>query len=476
MHLLQPLDDTDSTTLLFNHIPHADRSSLDPKVLQSLLKVCGGNPSGLSVAAGLLATKGSVLSKRPEMLETAISMVNPDCLLQGVRKVLYICYADLPLHVKSCFLYLSAFPKRCTISKHRLIRRWIAEGFIPTRTDEETLWEAGERCFNELASRRLIQMVFDDGVDDRPVGCTLNDVIHDFIMDLSSEENMVTLAEDMKPPSRPRAQVRRLSLDTDTFASTTVYMSNVRSLTLFGNTKKPKMPNFSSFKLLRVLDLEDIEMLGYKQLKSIGRLSLLRYLGLRGTGVSKLPKEIIKLKHLDTLDLRRTMVTQLPKFKSAKLVSLRVDRLHLQRRIGEMQYLEELSMVNVTSHISPTELHGHGSDSLAGLAQLVSKSKKMRRLAARFDNLFGCAETYRQVGLINFLDEVAKSDIRSLSLHEYPSNLVDLLVDRWSCTKPRHLQKFELRIAGHLSKIPQKQIASLVYLTHLHIKVFFFLT
>jgi hypothetical protein len=51
-------------------------------------------------------------------------------------------------------------------------------------------------------------------------------------------------------------------------------------------------------------------------------------------------------------------------------------------------------------------------------------------------------------------------------------NLIDLLLDCWSCTtKPNHLQKFVLRIAGHLSKIPQK-FASLAYLTHLHIKVY----
>lgn len=60
--------------------------------------------------------------------------------------------------------------------------------------------------------------------------------------------------------------------------------------------------------------------------------------------------------------------------------------------------------------------------------------------------------------------------MQSLIFHDYPCNLVDFLVDCWSCTKPNHLKKFELRIDGHLSNIPRK-IASLACLTHLHIKV-----
>ena len=220
-----------------------------------------------------------------------------------------------------------------------------------------------------------------------------------------------------------------------------------------------------------MLDLEDTELLEYHQLKSIGGLSLLRYLGLRGTGVTKLPKQIMALEHLNTLDLRRTMVTQLPAFQTVKLASLLVDRLQLHRGMGEMRYLEELSMIFV-SPIRPIEslskIHVHDTDSLDNLVQLINKSKQLRILAVRFDGLLGDTKTYRQVGVRHFLEEVAKSSIQSLILHNYPHNSVDLLVDCWVCTS---LKKFELKIDGQISNIPQK-MASLENLTHLHINVY----
>ena len=155
-----------------------------------------------------------------------------------------------------------------------------------------------------------------------------------------------------------------------------------------------------------MLDLEDTELLEYHQLKSIGGLSLLRYLGLRGTGVTKLPKQIMALEHLNTLDLRRTMVTQLPAFQTVKLASLLVDRLQLHRGMGEMRYLEELSMIFV-SPIRPIEslskIHVHDTDSLDNLVQLINKSKQLRILAVRFDGLLGDTKTYRQVGVRHFL-------------------------------------------------------------------------
>ncbi|TVU23461.1 hypothetical protein EJB05_25830, partial [Eragrostis curvula] len=380
IYLLKALSESDSRSLMLRRIYASDEDcTVDSKIIQSLVKVCGGTPLAVAVAGGLLAAQPVTLIGSRVLEKATLSPLNQDSTSQVMEKLLEISYADLPLHVKSCFLYLSTFPENKTIKKDRLIHRWICEGFI-SASNEETYLEIGERCFSELAIRRLIQPVF-DGNDDGPIGCSVHSVILDFISSLSSEENFVTLGSTLSHGSYPRDTVRRFTVDcnkqdeTNALASNSVHLSRVRSF-------------------------------------------------IRG--------------------------------------------------MGEMRCMEELSMVLVTpirSENDPSKIPVDGSDSLDDAAQLVSKSKKLRMLAVRFDSLFGGPKTYRQEGVMQFLDEVAKSSIQSLILHDYPCSLVDLLVDCWSCTRPDRIRKFELRIDGHLWKIPQK-IASLLCLTHLHIKVY----
>lgn len=228
-----------------------------------------------------------------------------------MTKILNMSYSDLPLHLKSCFLYLSAFPENCTISEDRLIRRWMAEGFIPSRKGR-SLWDVGESYFKELARRGLIQVVLSDINDE--IGCTINDTIHEFIRSLSKEENFVTVGEHLSSLSYPCNTVRRFTHDcskqfeSGVLSSMMVHLSKVRSLAVSGNTNN-QLSDVSTFKLIRVLDLEGATGLRKHQLRSIRRLVLLRYLGLRGTDAYQLPRKMKSLQHLETVDLRQSNET-----------------------------------------------------------------------------------------------------------------------------------------------------------------------
>ena len=68
----------------------------------------------------------------------------------------------------------------------------------------------------------------------------------------------------------------------------------------------------SKLHFLRVLDLEDTLELENDDLKHIGELHHLRYLGLRKTNISRLPSSLENLRFLETLDVQDTKVTQLP--------------------------------------------------------------------------------------------------------------------------------------------------------------------
>ena len=85
---------------------------------------------------------------------------------------------------------------------------------------------------------------------------------------------------------------------------------------------------YPRMKLLRVLDLEGTLGLNNQDLKNVGKLRLLRYLGLRGANITKLPDSLGKLSELETLDIKNTRVVQLPTglTKLHKLNYLRAGR------------------------------------------------------------------------------------------------------------------------------------------------------
>ncbi|KAL6908025.1 hypothetical protein ACP4OV_002195 [Aristida adscensionis] len=476
VHQMKGLSKNDSKALFGSKIPDSEKHSL-LEVSDDVLKMCDGMPLAITVAAGLFGKSAS------------FQLDQNHSTSQGMRKILEISYGDLPLPVKSCFLYLSAFPENYTIKKDRLIRRWGAEGFIPKRGGE-SLWETGEGYFNELISRRLIQPAFDDD-DDQPTGCTVHGVVADFMESLSEEENFVTAGAKLKCELFSCDRVRRICLgyddedEGDTLFSSTycsleqrswvasssdedsisakdeafsLQLSQVRSLAFSGNARR--IPDLSVFKLVRVLDLTDAKGLENEHLGSIGGLSLLRYLGLGGIDVTELPKQVIELNHLSTLDIRQTMVKKIPELKGTNLVSLLANGLTIPEQMGEMEKLEELSTVCFG-----------GDGSLPEVAGLVNKLRQLRMLGVRFSYIVEKDEQ----SINHFLQEVGKSNLQFLFLDEYPHHLLDLLVDCWSCVRPRHLRKFELRMDWlfffRYPPIVPLKISNLIDLTHLHIGV-----
>ncbi|XP_028081984.1 disease resistance protein RPP13-like [Camellia sinensis] len=74
-----------------------------------------------------------------------------------VTQILALSFTNLPHHLKLCFLYLGLFPEDFEIEVERLIRLWVAEGFIQ-QAEGETLEETVTEYLNELIDRNLIQV------------------------------------------------------------------------------------------------------------------------------------------------------------------------------------------------------------------------------------------------------------------------------------------------------------------------------
>ncbi|CBI24371.3 unnamed protein product, partial [Vitis vinifera] len=164
----------------------------------------------------------------------------------------------LPLAI-SCFVYFAIFPEDYSINCGRLIRLWIAEGFVKGKKGI-TLEQVAEEYLTELIHRSLVQLSYVD-YRGKIRSCRVHDLMREIILRKAEELSLCR-----------------------------TFLAN--------------------FKLLKVLDFEKAPL--YSVPEDLGNLFHLRYLSLRRTKVKMLPKSIGKLQNLQTLDLKHSLVDALP--------------------------------------------------------------------------------------------------------------------------------------------------------------------
>ncbi|XP_044410488.1 disease resistance protein Pik-2 isoform X2 [Triticum aestivum] len=281
-----------------------------------ILQKCAGLPLAISTIGGFLATKPKTANEWRKMSD-GISIeleMNPE--LRTIRTVLMRSYYGLPYHLKSAFLYLSIFQEDQRIRWGRLMRRWIAEGYS---RDMQGITAAGlcRRYFDELLDRSMI--LPGEGTDQysqKISSCLLHDMIREICISKAREENLFLTLEEGCCLSDTQGAIRHLVIgsnwkrDKDVLESK-LDLSHVRSLTVFGEWRSFFISD--NMRFVRVLDLEDT--LGFRNhhLDQIGQLRHLKYLSLRGCwSILCLPNSFRNLRHLETLDVRGTRISELP--------------------------------------------------------------------------------------------------------------------------------------------------------------------
>uniref|UniRef100_A0A803MN68 Uncharacterized protein n=1 Tax=Chenopodium quinoa TaxID=63459 RepID=A0A803MN68_CHEQI len=148
---LQVLSEQDAK-VLFNKKAFGNQGKC-PRKLKSLrdtiVKECDGLPF-------LIEKVGANFSTTHKWIELyhdfQINPVSPS----WSREVLLLSgYHEMPYHLKPCFLYLCMFPKGCKFKRMRIVRLWLAEGFVEAK-DHNTREEAAEEYLNELVERGMI--------------------------------------------------------------------------------------------------------------------------------------------------------------------------------------------------------------------------------------------------------------------------------------------------------------------------------
>ncbi|XP_044410491.1 disease resistance protein Pik-2 isoform X2 [Triticum aestivum] len=298
---------------------NTEKNYLTPAMMEQAkitVQKCHGHTLAILTIGGFLATRPKTAIEWRKMNDCISTEFDTDPELTTIKTILMRSYDGLPYHLKSPFLYLSIFPKDWRMRWGRLVRRWIAEGYSKDMRSM-TAVEVCQMYFDELLDRGMIlPWEGTNHYHEKISSWQLHDMIRAICIPKAREDNLVSTLEEGCCLSDPQDAIRHLVIrrswkrDKDVLESK-LDLSHVRSLTVFGEWRSFFISD--NMRFLRVLDLEDAIGLRDHHLDQIGKHRHLKYLSLRGChDILSLPNSLGNLRHLETLDVRGTLIHELP--------------------------------------------------------------------------------------------------------------------------------------------------------------------
>ncbi|KAL5569449.1 hypothetical protein UlMin_026024 [Ulmus minor] len=440
------------------------------KLGKEMARKCGGLPLPIIVLGGLLSSKTTLVEWKKVRNDVNAKLSKLKSQEQyAVEEMLDLSYKELPFFLKPCFLYLGCFPEDSEISTKKLIRLWIAEGFVPAPTrgeTEETLMEeVAEQYLGELINRSMVQVDKKDHTGEGVKACRLHDLMRDFCISKARNENFFEIMAHRETNivtagstsvrystiSLPRRMVSHYGLQAPWMEQG---HPNLRSLLFFkSNTIPTSCLRNKNFKLLRVLKLVFFRSYKVKIPSEIGSLVHLRYLEIRRAIISHLPHSVANLRNLHTLDIRDCPFNVLV-FGGiiSKLVRLRHlllpdwhETLEDHWRILSPFRIDKLSSLETLKSVKAKHLIRYDK---------VLKLTNLRDLGIVFDNveevtmiLQFLSSKFSRLRSLRMLigDEFPSLDILSDCKALYKLSLWGNLSRKHSLCLPKSLSKLELR-------------------------------
>ncbi|CAN6567285.1 unnamed protein product [Malus baccata var. baccata] len=341
---------------------------------------CQGVPLAIRTIGLMLRTKDPE-TEWPNFKEKKLSKIRQE--ENGILPTLKLSYDVLPSHLKQCFAYCSLFPPDYNISVERLIRLWVAQGFIKSSDENEGLEDVAYEYYRELLHRSFFQeeKTSEFGIIE---SCKMHDLMNELAISMSGGRSAIV---DLNPKNF-REKLRHVSFNFDIDLSkwevpTSLLKANKIRTFLFlqqrwflDRSSSSSRNAFyttivSNFKSLRMLSLNK---LGITTLPNcLRKMKHLRYLDLSLNPMKRLPDWIVELLNLETLDLTgcRKLV-ELPR-NIKKMINLRHLILEecwgltgMPRGIGELKGVRTLNRFV----LSESNCLGRGGS--AGLAELAT--------------------------------------------------------------------------------------------------------
>ncbi|KAK4433080.1 putative late blight resistance proteinR1B-16 [Sesamum alatum] len=295
-HEMHFLDEDQSWNLLQQMVFKQEGCPVELEKIGNLIATsCGGLPLAIVVIAGLLST----VDRTQASWENIAQNVNINVMTnyEQFAKILSLSYIHLPQHLRQCVLYMGGFPEDYEIQVWKLIKLWVAEGFLKPSTSK-IFEEVAEEYLEDLVKRSLV-LVTKRKTNGKIKSCSIHDLVRDLCIRIAHEEKFLHRYIGDILPTSIRHQRRINFARCDLRSLEYMYGSTTRTIICFHcrNSGSSQLSLFRNFRLLRVLDV--VNSVGLKLLPEVLELFHLRYLAVNHR--MKFPNAISNLQNLQTL-------------------------------------------------------------------------------------------------------------------------------------------------------------------------------
>ncbi|KAK4433090.1 putative late blight resistance proteinR1B-16 [Sesamum alatum] len=266
-----------------------------------IARSCKGLPLAIVVIAGILLTVNQTQASWKDIAKKVNLAVNDNN--EQFAKILALSYYHLPHHLRPCFLYMGGFPEDYEIHVSKLVKLWVAEGFLKPSVSK-SFEEGAEECLEDLVRRSLV-LVTRRKSNGKIKSCSVHDLVRDLCIRKAREERFLLYATDRHAdrflPKGIKDQ-RRLSIARSTLTLFSKVNSPIIRTALYFEHCRRLSSSLASFRLLRVLDLVVVVFREFPA--EVLKFFHLRYLAFTFTGDFDIPASILKLHNLQTLFIR----------------------------------------------------------------------------------------------------------------------------------------------------------------------------
>ncbi|GJN27838.1 hypothetical protein PR202_gb15892 [Eleusine coracana subsp. coracana] len=358
-----------------------DPSIIDGSLIsigQSIAARCKGLPLAANAAGNVLSS--AIDRNHWEPVEQSY-LWDSDVVGQ-ILPALLVSYNSLEKHLKRCFSYCSLFPKEYMFRKNKLVRLWLAQGFVEADKERQPE-DIASKYFDDLVEKFFFQRspyhqesfaCYKDYTNSSSNRYIMHNLYHELADYVSAKEysriensTLSNVDEGARHLSLAPSEVQCNEViqfyPLHNQYSKEYHIPRLRTLLVVQkddpkndeNTLNINFPSclFKLFGSLRALDLSNtnVEQLPH----SVGELIHLRYLSLENTNIKYLPESISALFKLHSMNLKCcNCLSELPQgikfltnLRHLELPSMYDWNVYMPSGIGELANLQTMNTIKV---------------------------------------------------------------------------------------------------------------------------------